>query len=258
MKRRNFLKGSALIGGAAMAGKSVAGVQQFTTEREIYELRVYHFKNNGQKEKVGQFYVDALIPVMNGYGVKVGAFEEYGQTEPPTIYNLLVYPSLADYHQIRKNLWNNRFFLEKSALYFKETAEDGAFLRYETFLLEAFDAIPQIRIPGNDRGLFELRLYESNNEEAGKRKINMFNQEELALFDEVGLHATFFGEILAGPQMPALVYMLWFKDMDERTENWKKFRESPKWRKMSSKPEYANTVSVVNKKFLVPAKYSQI
>jgi len=257
MKRRNFIKGSALVAGAAVSGQVAAGVET-RPGKEIYELRVYHFKNNGQKDKVGRFYMQALIPVMNDSGVKVGAFGEYGQTEPATVYYLLVYPSLDDYHQIKKAIWENGDFLQKSKAYFDETAENGTYTRFETYLLEAFDANPRLRMPDRERGLFELRTYESNNEEAGQRKIKMFNSGELAVFDEVGLHTTFFGEILAGPQMPALVYMLWFKDMDERTENWKKFSSHPKWNEMKAKPEYANAVSVVNKKFLVPLEYSQI
>jgi len=258
MQRRNFIKGSALIAGAAMTGQASDGVQQSASEKEIYELRVYHFKNGGQKSKVDQFYADSLIPAMNGYGVNVGAFDEYSLTEPPTAYYLLIYPSLAAYHRIRKDLWKNERFKEESDPFFRETAENGAFIRYETFLLEAFDAIPLLKMPAKDRSLFELRIYESNNEEAGQRKIGMFNDEELPLFDEVGLHSVFFGEIMAGPRMPALAYMLWFKDMDERNKNWKAFSGSPKWREMSGKPEYANTVSVVNKIFLVPSKNSQI
>ncbi|MEL7588895.1 MAG: NIPSNAP family protein [Prolixibacteraceae bacterium] len=258
MQRRNFIKGSALLAGAAVTGQAAAAVTQAAPGNEIYELRVYHFKNNGQRNKLDQFYIDSLIPAMNEHGIKVGVFGEYGETEPPTGYYLLVYPSLPEYHRIKKALWKNEAFLKKATPYFNETAETGAFARHETFLLEAFDAIPQIRMPGQDRGLFELRIYESNNEEAGQRKIKMFNEEELALFDQVGLHAVFFGEILAGPQMPALAYMLWFKDMEERSQNWKKFGSAPEWRAMSSKTEYANTVSVVNKIFLVPAKHSQI
>lgn len=258
MQRRSFIKGSALVAGAAVAGQAVAGVKQISSEKEIYELRVCHFKNGGQKNKLEQFYVESLIPAMNEYGVKVGAFEEYSLSEPPTVYYLLVYPSLPEYHRIRKVLWKNELFRKKSDAYFKETAERGTFTRYETFLLEAFDAIPQLKVPDSKRGLFELRIYESNNEEAGQRKIKMFNEEELRLFDKVGLHAAFFGEILAGPQMPALAYMLWFRDMEERTANWKAFASSPEWLEMSNKAEYANTVSVVNKIFLVPARYSQI
>ena len=247
-----------MIAGATVAGQVAAGAQQVNPEKEIYEWRVYHFKNGGQKSKFDQFFSKTLVPVLNEYGVKTGAFAEYGQTDPPTVYYLLIFPSLAEYHRIKKAVWTNDTFLQKSKSYFDETAENGAYNRYETYLLEAFDAIPQLRMPDKTRGLFELRTYESNNEEALQRKIKMFNNEELALFDKVGLHSTFFGEILAGPQMPALVYMLSFKDMDERTENWNKFGSSPEWKKLSGKPEYANTVSVVNRNFLVPMEYSQI
>ena len=258
MKRRNFLKGSAIIAGATVAGQATAGARAAIPEKEIYELRVYHFKNNGQKNKLGQFYQDAFIPTLNNNGVKVGAFGEYGQTEPPTIYYLLVYPSLAEYHRIKKAIWEDDVFAEKSKVYFDETAENGTYSRFQTYLLEAFDGIPQLRFPDKERGLFELRTYESNNEEAGQRKIHMFNHGELALFDETGLHATFFGEILAGPQMPALVYMLWFKDMAERDANWKKFSNHPGWSAMKTNPKYVNAISMVNRKFLIPLDYSQL
>lgn len=258
MKRRDFIAGSALVAGAAVTGQATAAVRPAPSGKQVYELRVHHFKSNAQKNMLDQYYTQALIPLLNRHEGKVGAFEEYGMTEPPTTYSLLAYPSLADYHRVRKAMWSDEEFKKSSSGFFRDTAKDGAYLRYESYLLEAFDAIPQMRMPDAGRGLFELRIYESNNEEAGQRKIKMFNKEELALFDEVGLHAVFFGEIMAGPQMPALVYMLWFKDMDERTANWKAFSGSPKWKEMSGKEEYANTVSVVNRKFLVPSKYSQI
>lgn len=258
MKRRNFLKGSALMAGATVAGQAMATEQPTNSEKEIYEWRVYHFKNGGQKREVDQFYREAFIPTLNDYGVKVGAFGEYGQTEPPTIYYLLTYPSLIEYQRIKNDLWRNDAFLQKSKLYFDETAENGTYGRFESYLLEAFDYTPKFRQPSQSRVLFELRTYESNNEEAGQRKIKMFNNEEIALFDKVGLHPVFFGKILAGPQMPALVYMLWFNNMDERNANWSKFGSSSEWNTMKIKPEYANTVSVVNKKFLVPLDYSQI
>ena len=246
------------MAGGSVAGPAVASVQRANDEKEIYEWRVYHFKNNGQKNKVGEFYQNALIPAMNEFGVNVGAFGEYGQSEPPVVFYLFVYPSISEFQRIKNAIWNNENYLQKSKAYFDETVENGTYTRFETYLLEAFDTIPKLRLPFKERGLFELRTYESNNEEAGQRKIKMFNRDELALFDKVGLHATFFGEILAGPQMPALIYMLWFKDMDERTENWKKFVSSPEWNEMKARPEYANTVSVVNKQFLVPLDYSQI
>lgn len=258
MKRRNFIKASALVAGTAAAGKVMANHPSVNNEKEIYEWRVFHFKNNAQKNRVEKHYREALIPFLNEMGIKVGAFGEYGLTEPPSLYFLHVFESMSAYHRVKKAIWKDKRFLEKSKTYFDGTAENGSYSRFETSLLEAFDGIPIIHKPGNERSLFELRTYESNNEEAGQRKIKMFNNEELPLFEKVGLHPVFFGEILAGPQMPSLVYMLWFKNMEERTANWNKFSNSKEWNEMKNKPEYANTVSVVNKKFLLPLDYSQI
>ncbi len=258
MERRNFIKASAIVAAASATSTAMASQSNAPASKEIYEWRVYHFKSGAGKSKIDGFYKDALIPFMTKKGVKVGAFGEYGLTEPPVIYFLLVYPSISEYYKLKKDIWKDSGFVQAAKSYFETTAELGTFTRFETYLLEAFDAIPQLRMPSKERGLIELRTYESNNEEAGQRKIKMFNSEELALFDKVGLRTVFFGEILAGPQMPALMYMLEFKDMEERKANWKKFGESAEWNVLKSKTEYANTVSVVNKVFLLPLDYSQI
>jgi hypothetical protein len=86
----------------------------------------------------------------------------------------------------------------------------------------------------------------------------MFNDEELPLFEKVGLHPVFFGQLLAGSYMPALTYMLWFENMEERTANWQKFVTSDEWKKMSGKEIYKNSVSKVRKRFLTPMELSQI
>ena len=258
MERRNFIKASAVVAAASATGTVMASHSMPPESKEIYEWKVYHFKNGAAKSKVDNFYKEALIPYLNKKGVKVGAFGEYGQTEPPVIYYLLIYPSISEYQTIRKNNWKDNGFIQAGKSYFETTAVLGSFTRFETYLLEAFDVIPHLRMPSKDRGLLELRTYESNNEEAAQRKIKMFNSEELAIFDKVGLRSVFFGEILAGPQMPALMYMVEFKDMEERKANWKKFGDSAEWNVLKNKVEYANTVSVVNKVFLVPLDYSQV
>ena len=261
MERRNFIKASAVVAAASAAAASATAMTSPATppaSKEIYEWKVYHFKNGGAKAKVENYYKEALIPFLTQKGVKVGAFGEYSLAEPPVIYYLHVYPSMADYQTIKKDLWKDNAFTTAAKGFFETTAEQGSFTRYETYLLEAFDALPKLRMPAKERGMFELRTYESNNEEAGQRKIKMFNTEEISIFDKGGPKCVFFGEILAGPQMPALIYMLGFKDMDDRTAFWKKFGESSEWNVLKNKPEFANTVSVVNKVFLLPLDYSQI
>ena len=92
--------------------------------------------------------------------------------------------------------------------------------------------------------LFELRIYESHSEAAALRKIEMFNEGgEIALFDRLGLRSVFFGQTLVGRRQPNLVYMTVHQDMAARERVWEDFRNSADWKKLSSDPAFANTVS---------------
>ncbi len=237
---------------------SYASGKMPATEKEFYEMRVYQLPGNAGKVELEKYLTGALLPLLEKHGARLGAFEELDMEEPPRIYILLIFPNAQTYLTLQEKFGTDQEYLEKAKNYFELPASKPVFERYETFLMEAFDAIPQHRSPDKNRGLIELRTYESYNEGAGLRKIAMFNNEELPLFDKVNLHPVFFSKILAGKYMPALMYMLWFNNMDEREANWKVFRESEEWKTMSAKDIYADTVSKVHKKFLKPLPYSQI
>lgn len=258
MERRNFLKSTATLAAVAATGSSMASVQMPASEKEFYEFRVYQLTGGGAKGTLKSYLTGALMPLFSKFGIKLGAFEELDKEDPPKVYTLFVYPSSDVYFKLQKELTSNADYLAAAKSYFELPATKLVFERYETFLMEAFDGLPKLRIPGKSRGLFELRTYESYNEDAARRKIAMFNDEELPLFDKVELHPVFFSKILAGKFMPALMYMLWFTDMNERDANWKKFSDSPEWKSMSGKAIYADTVSKVRRKFLTPTDYSQI
>ncbi len=258
MKRRTFLKSSALAAGAAVTATNLNANPIPGEEKDFYELKVIQFSGNAGVNQLKKYYNDAVIPFLNNMGAKVGAFNEYSLEEPPVIYILHAFKSPMDYYAAAQAMKSDPAFLEAAKEYSQLPASNPVYERYETFLMEAFDAIPRIKQPNSNRGLFELRTYESYNEDAGIRKVKMFNNEELPLFEKVGLHPVFFGQLLAGRFMPALTYMLWFKDMEERDANWAKFVSSDEWSAMSGKPEYANTVSKVKRKFLIPADFSQI
>ena len=200
----------------------------------------------------------AVASIFNKHNIKLGVFEELDNEEPPKLYTLFAYPTAEVYFKLQQDLNADKEYLAAAKTYFELPASKPVFERYETYLLEAFDSIPQLKAPDKKRGLLELRTYESYNEDAARRKVAMFNDEELPLFEKVGLHPVFFGKILAGKFMPALMYMLWFSDMNERNANWSKFGGSDEWKTMSGKQIYADTVSKVKKKFLVPTEYSQI
>jgi len=258
MERRNFLKSTAAMAAVTATGSVMASNNLPVEAKEFYEFRIYQLTGGGAKGTLKSYLTEAWIPLFNKHGIKLGAFEELDKEDPPKVYTLFVYPSSQVYFQLQKELTTNNDYLSAAKSYFELPAAKPVFERYETFLMEAFDGLPKLKFPEKNRGLFELRTYESYNEGAARRKIAMFNDEELPLFEKVKLHPVFFSKILAGKFMPALMYMLWFKDMDERESNWKVFLDSPEWKAMSTKPIYADTVSKVRRKFLTPTDYSQI
>jgi hypothetical protein len=108
--------------------------------------------------------------------------------------------------------------------------------------------------------LFNLRVYESHNERAAAKKVEMFEKGELAIFKSVGLMPVFFASALAGPAMPNLTYMLVFPDDAGRKEAWSKFGGSPDWAKLKATPGYADKeiVSKITNRILTPMTCSEI
>lgn len=258
MKRRNFLKSTATIAAVTASGTAIASVSQSNNDKEFYEFRVYQLTGGASKTIMKNYFTAALMPLFAKHGAKLGAFEEYDKEDPPKLYTLFTYPSFKKYLEISEELNSNQEYLNAAKSYSELPAAKPVYERYETYLMEAFKSIPVLKTPGKNRQILELRTYESYNEDAAKRKIAMFDDEELPLFEKVGLNPVFFGKIMAGKFMPALMYMLWFNDMEERERNWKTFVDSPEWKTMAAKPIYADTVSKVRKKFLTPTDYSQI
>jgi hypothetical protein len=228
-------------------------------EKSLFELRVYHISRVANaKSQLEQYFKDALIPFLNRHGVKFAAFNEFSLEEPVKFWVLLAYPTASAYFTVQSDWYTDAAFLEASKSYNSLPATGAVYTRFETFLLDAFDALPSLSIPEQKMGLYELRIYESASEDAGNRKIAMFNNEEIALFLKVGLLPVFFGKVLAGKYMPALIYMVGFKDMADRDATWSRFGGHEEWNTMRVKPEYADTVSNIRKIFLTPSGISQV
>jgi hypothetical protein len=171
---------------------------------------------------------------------------------------LIPYPSWEDFPLVNLALKNDADFKKASANYDQLTPEKFPYTRYQTKLMMAFDGQPQIIIPAKGPRIFELRTYEGYNEDALRRKMKMFNQEEFVIFDRTKLNRVFFGEVIAGNDMPCLTYMITFANMEEHDKNWAAFAADGDWQRISKAPEYANSVSRITKIFLEPTGYSQI
>ena len=84
----------------------------------------------------------------------------------------------------------------------------------------------------------------------------MFNEGEIDIFDELNFNGIFYGEPLAGANMPNLVYLTAFENMEDRDAHWATFSGYPAWLALKANSEYDNTVSKNDKRLLRPTSYS--
>jgi len=258
MQRRNFIKMAGALAAtpvltAGCADKNLAAADA----KEIYECRIYTL-NEGGANALDSFFKQTLIPAYNRQGVTAGAFTLYKPGEEALRYILLIYKDINAYLRTKHAIWEDETFRTAAQSFFDATAPQPAYSKFETILSEAFDRVPVHKKPGDERTLFEFRVYQSPNEEANRRKITMFNIDEIAVFDQTGINSVLYGDILAGPRQPSIMYLTWYKDEPTRNEAWQQFSSHPDWKRISKLPEYAYTATNNRSTLLSPLDYSQI
>jgi len=268
MKRRDFLKSTAIaasLTGLASTLPAFAAEPGAGPAREFYELRRYQFRRGSMVKRFEDYVTNAALPAMGRMGVgPIGAFTPIGGPDTPAAYVLIPFPSLAEFATVGEKLRADAEYQKAGADYINAPAGDPPYLRYESSLLVAFSGVPKLEVPAQKTAgktrLFELRTYESHSKKANKKKIEMFNEGELALFRKHGLAPVFFGETLIGPKQPNLTYLLAFDDMAAKDKSWGAFTSDPEWKKMSSTPGFtdAEIVSNISNVFLRPMACSQI
>ncbi len=229
------------------------------SQSEIYELRVYDMKFSTSANILHDYFKDALIPALNRQGLNnVGAFEESGETLPKKIYLLIPYKNMQAYLEVSDALEEDDQFKSTAEAYRNTPPDKIPFERYESRFIRSSWGFPNLVKPAVDFNQFELRIYESYNEDALRRKLKMFNEDEFEIFEDAGLRTVFFGKNISGDQMPSLTYMLAFKDKEKHQEAWSKFGQHPDWQRISNLKEYTNTVSNITRVFLKSLPYSQL
>jgi hypothetical protein len=266
MKRRDFLKSSvALTSVAAMSSTFTASATETESisAREFYELRLYHLRQGPMLKRFDEFYRDVALPAWNRAGVNpVGVFDLAVGPDAPTKYVLLPFKSLEAMAAAREKFEADPEVLKADFANVPPT--DPAYIRKESSLLLAFAGLPKLEVPAQvaekKPRLFELRTYEAHSRKANKKKVEMFNVGEIAIFRRTGLQPVFFGETLVGTKLPNLTYMLVFDDMAARDKNWATFVGDPEWKKLSTTPGYTNAEILTNitSVFLRPTAYSQV
>jgi len=275
MKRRDFLKTS--LATSALAGVGAASLDLAAAEstggmgREYYEWRAYRLKS-GSHELLDAYLEKAAIPAWNRLGIRpVGVFVQQERSTAPAgtevrdanlLFVLLPYPSLESFATAGARLDADAEYQKAGAAYLQTPKANPAFDRLDSWLMLAFAGMPKLEQPVYSRErkprMFEVRTYESYSEVKGQKKVEMFNSGEIETMREVGLGPIFYGQGLSGANLPHLTYMLSAENEEAHKKHWDAFGKHPVWNRLKNDPQYADTVSKIYNRFLVPTAYSQV
>ena len=279
LPRRDFLKTTLAASATAAFASKLSAAAPAAPNREYYELRCYRLqagtrlKADANPALLDAYLETALLPALGKHGINnTGVFTELDlnketATSTPKpgspVWVLIPHASLDSFVQVSATLNADPAVQQAGASYLQAPKAAPAFERVDTWLLLAFASMPKLELPAFSRDrvptrVFEMRDYESHSEPAALNKMAMFDEGETQLMRDLGMNPVFFGQALAGPDLPHLRYITSGPDLATHLAGWKKFGPDPRWQKMRTDPRYADNTSKNTARFLTPKPYSQI
>lgn len=234
-------------------------------KRDFYELRTYHIENAEQEAMLDDYLAKAFIPAAHKQGIaKVGVFKPI-ESQPDAgkaVYLFVPFKSMDEYLALEGKLAKDQAYQTAGSAYINAAYDKPPYKRIETSILRGMSEHPKFAesalTNAKSERIYELRSYEGPTERLYKQKVKMFNSGEMDIFSRINCSPIFYGETIAGANMPNLMYMTTHENMEVRNEHWKVFGADPAWAAMKDLPEYQNTVSRNDTRLLYPAEYSDL
>lgn len=270
--RRQFVASTLAASAAAAASSTDLGAQK-PAAREYYELRAYRLKPGSPTAALDAYFEKALLPALEKRGITAaGVFTELdvnkqAQTSTPKpdapMWVLIPHATLDSFVRVSAELNADPAVQKAGGTYLQAPKATPAFDRIDTWLYLAFKGHPAMTLPGFSQKrvptrVFEMRDYESHSEVKALAKMAMFDEGEIEIMRTLGMSPVFFGQALAGPNLPHLRYITSGADLASHLDAWKKFGPDPRWIKMKDLPQYADSTSKNTARFLAPTPYSAI
>jgi len=217
--------------------------------KDFYQLRVYHLKDDSQVTMTDDFLKNAYLPALHRLGIKnIGVFKPITNdtASDKRIYVLIPFSSSEQWVTISDKINSDPAFNASAKDFVAADSKTPPYVRMESVLLEAFPKQPHLVFPEQKDAerIFELRSYESPTLHLARKKMDMFNKDEINIFNRLGFDPVFYGKVISGSRMPNLMYLPVFKSVEDRDAQWKVFSNDAKWKEISSDPENENKVSV--------------
>jgi hypothetical protein len=269
--RRAFLASALAASAAAVSTTELRGAPP--PAREYYDLRAYRLKPGAPTARLDAYFEKALLPALERRGIRsVGVFTELevNKTEQTSvakadtpIWVLIPHATLDSFVSVSAEINTDPAVQKAGADYLQAPKADPAYDRIDSWLLRAFKGHPVMTLPEFSRKrvatrVFEMRDYESHSEMKALAKMKMFDEGEEEIMRDLGMSPVFFGQALAGPNLPHLRYITSGRDLASHLDAWKKFGPDPRWVKLRDEPQYADATSKNTARFLTPRPYSGI
>ncbi|HON48458.1 MAG TPA: NIPSNAP family protein [Kiritimatiellia bacterium] len=255
-----------MVCAAGLAGLD-ARAQETAGPREWIQIKTYVCGNVAKREALVQVFDRALIPALNRQGIrKVGVFWSDAEVNDGNaayetrVVVVIPHPDGASFAGMDDRLLADAQYMKDAAPLFSAPMNDPLYDSCSSALLRGFATCPQVRqVTDAPERLLQLRIYNSYTIERNAKKIAMFEGGgELAIFRTCGMEPVFFGQGLAGDQLPNLTYMLGFADKAAKETAWKTFVNHPDWKKLKVDPQYKDTANKITNILLRPSKGSQL
>jgi hypothetical protein len=245
MDRRSML--TALSASALISSEARAAAPTNT----FLEIQTWRLRNSaeGQGSRVSEYLEHGLAPALTRAGSKLcGAFANVIAPDGPYYVTVSQYASLAAFESAFTQLKGDA--AHRAALEKLSSGSGIPFVRLESSLLRSFDKMPApVLTDASEKHaprIFELRTYESQSFVTLARKVGMFNDAEMGIFERLGMLPVFFGETIVGARQPNLMYMLSYDDLAARDTLWKAFGKDPEWAKLRVQPGLTDPEIVAN------------
>ena len=232
--------------------------------RQFYQLKIYALETDEQVKITDDYLKKIYLPALKKLEISnIGVFKTRPNEKDTIIkiYVLIPFSSLSEFQALDDQLTKGQTNRSSNSEYCTALYDKPPFQRVASILMKAFKDMPVLQpspLEGSrlDR-IYELRSYESPTETYFLNKLDMFNEGgEIELFKRLNFNSVFYGEVIAGPKMPNLMYMTTFSNLESRDLHWKLFVDAPEWKEMSSLTKYQNNVSHIDITFLYPTEYS--
>ena len=219
--------------------------------RDYYLIQVYHCTTSKQIENIDAFLKNTFLPYLHQNGIeKVGVFApvDNDTATDKRLYVWVPFKNIQKLDELDQKI-EALDPMGTAAIIHLENADGSLpYTRIEKIITRAFKFQPQYvtksSLTKSSSRVYEYRSYESPTEAMHLKKVHMFNEGgEVTLFESLNFNAIFYSKVIAGSNMPNLIYMTSFNNMEDRNAHWDRFDEAPLWKKISVAPEYLNSVN---------------